>query len=231
MKHGKKYVDSFKAIDKAKQYDAPEALELAAKGAKAKFDETIELHIRLGVDSRHADQQVRGAVVLPNGTGKSKKVLVIAKGAFAEEAKKAGADFVGEKDMLDKIKNENWFDFDVVVATPDMMPEVGKIGNILGPRNLMPNPKTGTVTTKVGAIVENLKKGMVTYKNDKFGNIHTVIGKVSFDEKKLAENLSYVVTTISKAKPQTVKGTFIENIAISTTMGPGIKLDKNSFDI
>ena len=231
MKHGKKYVDSFKAIDKAKQYDAPEALELAAKGAKAKFDETIELHIRLGVDSRHADQQVRGAVVLPNGTGKSKKVLVIAKGAFAEEAKKAGADFVGEKDMLDKIKNENWFDFDVVVATPDMMPEVGKIGNILGPRNLMPNPKTGTVTTKVGAIVEDLKKGMVTYKNDKFGNIHTVIGKVSFDEKKLAENLSYVVTTISKAKPQTVKGTFIENIAISTTMGPGIKLDKNSFDI
>ena len=145
--------------------------------------------------------------------------------------KNAGADFVGEKDMLDKIKNENWFDFDVVVATPDMMPEVGKIGNILGPRNLMPNPKTGTVTTKVGAIVEDLKKGMVTYKNDKFGNIHTVIGKVSFDEKKLAENLSYVITTISKAKPQTVKGTFIENIAISTTMGPGIKLDKNSFDI
>ena len=149
----------------------------------------------------------------------------------AEEAKAAGADFVGGDELIPKIQNEGWLDFDVVVATPDMMPEVGRIGNILGPRNLMPNPKTGTVTTKVGAIVEDLKKGMVTYKNDKFGNIHTVIGKVSFDEKKLAENLSYVVTTISKAKPQTVKGTFIENIAISTTMGPGIKLDKNSFDI
>ena len=227
----KRMVEANKLVEPGKMYDVAEAIDLALKMPKAKFDETLEMHIKLGVDSKQADQQVRGVMVLPNGTGKSKKVLVIAKGAFAEEAKKAGADFVGEKDMLDKIKNENWFDFDVVVATPDMMPEVGKIGNILGPRNLMPNPKTGTVTTKVGAIVEDLKKGMVTYKNDKFGNIHTVIGKVSFDEKKLAENLSYVVTTISKAKPQTVKGTFIENIAISTTMGPGIKLDKNSFDI
>ena len=231
MKRGKKYLEAAKSIDRATLYDPAEAIGLAKKAAVAKFDETIEVHIRTGCDGRHADQQIRGAVVLPHGTGKTKKVLVIAKGAFAEEAKKAGADFVGEKDMLDKIKNENWFDFDVVVATPDMMPEVGRIGNILGPRNLMPNPKTGTVTTKVGTIVEDLKKGMVTYKNDKFGNIHTVIGKVSFDEKKLAENLTYVVTTISKAKPQTVKGTFIENIAISTTMGPGIKLDKNSFDI
>ena len=231
MKRGKRYVEAAKAIDRATLYDTADAIALVKKSAVAKFDETIEAHLRTGCDGRHADQQIRGAVVLPHGTGKTKKVLVIAKGAFAEEAKKAGADFVGEKDMLDKIKNENWFDFDVVVATPDMMPEVGRIGNILGPRNLMPNPKTGTVTTKVGAIVEDLKKGMVTYKNDKFGNIHTVIGKVSFDEKKLAENLTYVVTTISKAKPQTVKGTFIENIAISTTMGPGIKLDKNSFDI
>ena len=158
-------------------------------------------------------------------------MLVIAKGAFAEEAKNAGADFVGDKDMIDKIKNENWFGFDVVVATPDMMPEVGKIGNILGPRNLMPNPKTGTVTTKVGDTVKSIKNGMVTYKNDKFGNIHTIIGKVSFDESKLLENLQYVVTTIAKAKPSTVKGNFIENITISTTMGPGIKVDKNSFDI
>ena len=174
---------------------------------------------------------MKGSLSLPNGTGKTKKVLVIAKGAFAEEAASAGADFVGDKDMIDKIKNENWFGFDVVVATPDMMTKERKIGNILGPRNLMPNPKTGTVTTKVGAIVEDIKKGMVTYKNDKFGNIHTIIGKVSFDESKLLENLGYVVTTIAKAKPSTVKGNFIENITISTTMGPGIKVDKNSFDI
>ena len=210
-KYGKKYVEASKNVDKNKAYALEDAIKLVKETSVTKFDSTIDVAIKLNIDPKKADQQL--------------------KGAFAEEAKNAGADFVGEKDMLDKIKNENWFDFDVVVATPDMMPEVGKIGNILGPRNLMPNPKTGTVTTKVGAIVEDLKKGMVTYKNDKFGNIHTVIGKVSFDEKKLAENLSYVITTISKAKPQTVKGTFIENIAISTTMGPGIKLDKNSFDI
>ena len=219
-KYGKKYVEASKNVDKNKAYTLEDAIKLVKETSVTKFDSTIDVAIKLNIDPKKADQQLKGALSLPNGTGKSKKVLVIAKGAF-----------VGEKDMLDKIKNENWFDFDVVVATPDMMPEVGKIGNILGPRNLMPNPKTGTVTTKVGAIVEDLKKGMVTYKNDKFGNIHTVIGKVSFDEKKLAENLSYVITTISKAKPQTVKGTFIENIAISTTMGPGIKLDKNSFDI
>ena len=230
-KLGKKYVEASKKIEKAKLYDVKEAISLVKETSTTKFDSSVEVAMHLNIDTKKSDQQLRGSIVLPNGTGKSKKILVLAKGAAAEAAKKAGADFVGEKDMLDKIKNENWFDFDVVVATPDMMPEVGKIGNILGPRNLMPNPKTGTVTTKVGAIVGDLKKGMVTYKNDKFGNIHTVIGKVSFDEKKLAENLSYVVTTISKAKPQTVKGTFIENIAISTTMGPGIKLDKNSFDI
>ena len=227
----KKYTQAVAKIDRTKLYDSKEALDLVAEIASAKFDETVEAHIKLGVDGRHADQQVRGAIVLPHGTGKTKRVLVFAKGEKATEAQAAGADFVGAEDLVQKIQKENWFEFDVVVATPDMMPEVGRIGNILGPRNLMPNPKTGTVTTKVGAIVEDLKKGMVTYKNDKFGNIHTVIGKVSFDEKKLAENLTYVVTTISKAKPQTVKGTFIENIAISTTMGPGIKLDKNSFDI
>ena len=231
MKTGKRYSEAAKLIEKTKTYDLEEAVALVKKTASAKFDETIEAHFRLGVDGRHADQQVRGAVVLPHGTGKTVKVLVFAKGNKVDEALAAGADYAGGDELVPKIQNEGWLDFDVVVATPDMMPEVGKIGNILGPRNLMPNPKTGTVTTKVGAIVEDLKKGMVTYKNDKFGNIHTVIGKVSFDEKKLAENLSYVITTISKAKPQTVKGTFIENIAISTTMGPGIKLDKNSFDI
>ena len=186
-KYGKKYVEASKNVDKNKAYALEDAIRLVKETSVTKFDSTVDVAIKLNIDPKKSDQQLKGALSLPNGTGKSKKVLVIAKGAFAEEAKKAGADFVGEKDMLDKIKNENWFDFDVVVATPDMMPEVGKIGNILGPRNLMPNPKTGTVTTKVGAIVEDLKKGMVTYKNDKFGNIHTVIGKVSFDEKKLAE--------------------------------------------
>lgn len=230
-KYGKKYVEASKNIDKNIAYSLEDAIKLVKNTSVTKFDSTVEVAIKLNIDSKKSDQQMKGSLSLPNGTGKTKKVLVIAKGAFAEEAASAGADFVGDKDMIDKIKNENWFGFDVVVATPDMMPEVGKIGNILGPRNLMPNPKTGTVTTKVGAIVEDIKKGMVTYKNDKFGNIHTIIGKVSFDESKLLENLGYVVTTIAKAKPSTVKGNFIENITISTTMGPGIKVDKNSFDI
>lgn len=230
-KYGKKYVEASKNIDKNKAYNVEDAIKLVKESSITKFDSTIDVAIKLNIDPKKSDQQLKGSLSLPNGTGKTKKVLVIAKGAFAEEAKKAGADFVGEKDMIDKIKNENWFEFDCIVATPDMMPEVGKIGNILGPRNLMPNPKTGTVTTKVGAIVEDLKKGMVTYKNDKFGNVHTVIGKASFDAKKLAENLNYVISTISKAKPQTVKGTFIQNVAISTTMGPSVKVDKNSFDI
>ena len=230
-KHGKKYVEASKNIEKDKLYSLEDAIKLVKETSITKFDSSIDVAIKLNIDSKKSDQQMKGSLSLPNGTGKTKKVLVIAKGAFAEEAKNAGADYVGEKDMLDKIKNEGWFDFDTIVATPDMMPEVGKIGNILGPRNLMPNPKTGTVTTKVAAIVEDIKKGMVTYKNDKFGNIHTVIGKVSFAEDKLIENLKYVITTISKAKPNTVKGNFIENITISTTMGPGIKIDKNSFDI
>ena len=230
-KYGKKYVEASKNVDKTIAYSLEDAIKLVKSTSVTKFDSTVEVAIKLNIDSKKSDKQMKGSLSLPNGTGKTKKVLVIAKGAFAEEAKNAGADFVGDKDMIDKIKNESWFGFDVIVATPDMMPEVGKIGNILGPRNLMPNPKTGTVTTKVGAVVEDIKKGMVTYKNDKFGNIHTIIGKVSFAEDKLAENLKYVVTTIAKAKPSTVKGNFIENISISTTMGPGIKVDKNSFDI
>ena len=230
-KYGKKYVEASKNVDKTVAYSLEDAIKLVKKTAVTKFDSTVDVAIKLNIDPKKADQQLKGSLSLPNGTGKTKKVLVIAKGAFADEAKAAGADFVGEKDLLDKIKNENWFEFDVIVATPDMMPEVGKIGNILGPRNLMPNPKTGTVTPKVADVVKDIKKGMVTYKNDKFGNVHTIIGKVSFDAKKLTENLEYVITTISKAKPNTVKGTFIENIAISTTMGPGIKVDKNSFDI
>lgn len=230
-KYGKKYVEASKNVDKNKAYSLTDAIKLVKTTSTTKFDGTVDVAIKLNIDPKKADQQLKGSLSLPNGTGKTKKVLVIAKGAFAEEAKNAGADFVGEKDLLDKIKNENWFEFDTIVATPDMMPEVGKIGNILGPRNLMPNPKTGTVTTKVGATVEDIKKGMVTYKNDKFGNVHTVIGKISFDEKKLQENLEYVIATISKAKPNTVKGAFIDNIAISATMGPGIKVDKNSFDI
>ena len=230
-KYGKKYVEASKNIDKNKIYNLEDAIKLVKESSVTKFDSTIDVAIKLNIDSKKSDQQMKGSLSLPNGSGKTKKVLVIAKGAFAEEAKNAGAEFVGDQDMIDKIKNENWFEFDTIVATPDMMPEVGKIGNILGPRNLMPNPKVGTVTTKVGAVVEDIKKGMVTYKNDKFGNVHTIIGKVSFDEEKLAENLKYVISSIAKAKPSSVKGNFIENISISTTMGPGIKVDKNSFDI
>ena len=229
-KRGKKYNEVAKLIDRTKKYSVAEAVALVKKTAIAKFDSTIDVSFKLHLDTKQPDQQLRGTIVLPNGNGKTKKILALTNTQQAQ-AKAAGADFVGAADMIEKIQKENWFGYDIIVATPDMMGQIGRLGRILGPKGLMPNPKTGTVTTKVGAIVEDLKKGMVTYKNDKFGNIHTVIGKVSFDEKKLAENLSYVVTTISKAKPQTVKGTFIENIAISTTMGPGIKLDKNSFDI
>lgn len=230
-KYSKKYVEASKNVDKMKAYNVKDAIDLVKNTSVTKFDSTVEVAIRLNVDAKKSDQQLKGSLSLPHGTGKSKKILVIATGANAEEAKKAGADIVGDKDMINKIKEESWFDFDVIVATPDMMPELGKIGNILGPRNLMPNPKTGTVTTKVADTVKEIKKGMVTYKNDKFGNVHTIIGKVSFDATKLQENLEYVVTTIAKAKPASVKGIFIQNISISTTMGPGIKVDKNSFDI
>ena len=229
-KHGKKYVEVSKNLEN-KLYTKEEATKLVKNTSTTKFDSTVEVAIKLNIDAKKTDQQLRGSLVMPKGTGKSKTVLVIAKGAFAEEAKNAGADFVGDKDMIDKIKSENWFGFDVVVATPDMMPEVGKIGNILGPKGLMPNPKTGTVTTKVADVVKDLKSGMVTYKTDSFGNIHTIIGKVSFKENDLLENLDYVIKTINKAKPQTVKGIFIDKIAISTTMGPSIKVDKNSFEL
>lgn len=230
-KHGKKYVEASNLVDNNKLYTKEEACELVKKASTTKFDGSVEVAIKLNIDTKKSDQQLKGSLVMPNGTGKSKTVLVIAKGAFAEEAKNAGADFVGDVDMINKIKTENWFGFDVIVATPEMMPEVGKIGNILGPRGLMPNPKTNTVTTKVADVVKDLKSGMVTYKTDSFGNIHTIIGKVSFDANKLVENLDYVVKTINKAKPQSVKGVFIDRIAIAATMGPGIKVDKNSFDI
>lgn len=229
-KRSKKYVEVSKNVDGNKLYTKEEAIKLIKTTSTTKFDSTVEVAIKLNIDAKKSDQQLRGSLTMPHGTGKSKKVLVIAKGAFAEEAKNAGADFVGDTDLLNKIKEENWFDFDVMVATPDMMPEVGKIGNILGPKGLMPNPKTNTVTTKVAQVVLDIKKGMVSYRNDSYGNIHTVIGKVSFDENKLLENLEYVVKTIYRAKPQAVKGVFIDKIAISTTMGPGIKVDKNSFD-
>ena len=225
MKHGKKYVDSFKAIDKAKQYDAPEALELAAKGAKAKFDETIELHIRLGVDSRHADQQVRGAIVLPHGVGKTKKVLVFAKGPKATEAEEAGADYVGAEEMAQKIQSENWFDFDVVIASPDMMGVVGRLGKILGPKGLMPNPKSGTVTPDVAKAIEEVKAGKVEYRLDKTNIIHTPIGKASFGAKKLAENFDAIIGAIIKAKPAAAKGQYLRSVTVSATMGPGVKIN------
>ena len=230
-KFGKKYVEASKNVDKSKAYPIKDAVKLAKETSVTKFDSTIDVDLKLNIDTKKADQMLRGSLVLPNGSGKSKKILVLAKGEQANIAKELGADYVGDKDLIDKIKSENWFDFDIVVATPEMMPEVGKIGNILGPRGLMPNPKTGTVTAKVENVINDIKKGMVEYRADSYGNIHTVIGKASFDEKALEENLRYVVSTISKTKPTSVKGTFIQGISISSTMGPGIKVDKNSFDI
>lgn len=230
-KHGKKYVEASKKVDSTKLYSVDEAISLVKETSVTKFDSTVEVAIKLNIDAKKSDQNLRGSFVLPNGTGKKKKVLVIAKGEPATKAREAGADYVGDKDMIDKISKENWFDFDVIVATPDMMPELGKIGKVLGPKGLMPNPKTGTVTTDVVKAIEDINKGMVQYKNDANGNIHTIIGKVSFDNAKLAENLKYVVTTVAKAKPASVKGVFINSITVTSTMGPGIKLDKNSFDI
>jgi len=229
-KSGKKYVEASSKVEKNKLYTKEEAIKLVKETSITNFDSTVEVAFKLNLDTRKADQQLRGSMVLPNGTGKTKRVLVIAKGDAANEAKKAGADFVGEQEMIDKIANENWFDYDVIVATPDMMASLGKIGRVLGPKGLMPNPKTGTVTMTPAKAVEDIKKGMVSYKTDSYGNVHTIIGKVSFDEKKLLENLDYVYNTINKSKPTVVKGKYIENITISSTMGPGIKLDKNSFD-
>ena len=230
MKKSKKYVEASIKVDNITLYTKEDAIKLVKETATAKFDSTVEVAIKLNLDTKKADQQLRGSLVLPNGTGKTKKVLVIAKGEAAQKAKDAGADYVGDMDMINKIQNENWFDFDVIVATPDMMASLGRIGRILGPKGLMPNPKTGTVTMNTEKAVEDIKKGMITYKTDSYGNVHSIIGKVSFDDAKLLENLVYVVNTIVKAKPQTVKGNYIENISISSTMGPGIKLDKNSFE-
>ena len=230
-KLGKKYVEASKKVDKNTLYSKEEAIKLVKETATTKFDSTVEVAIKLNLDTKKADQQLRGSFVLPNGTGKTKKVLVIAKGEAANAAKNAGADYVGDTDMIEKIQNENWFDFDVIVATPDMMAQLGRIGRVLGPKGLMPNPKTGTVTMNTAKAVEDIKKGMVSYKTDSFGNVHTIIGKVSFTEEQLLENLTYVYNTIVKVKPSTVKGNYIENISVASTMGPGIKLDKNSFGI
>ena len=228
MKRGKKYVEAAKLIDRATLYDRDEAIALVKKSATAKFDETIEAHIRTGCDGRHADQQIRGAVVLPHGTGKKVRILVFAKDAKAEEAKAAGADFVGGDELIPKIQNEGWLDFDVVVATPDMMAIVGRLGRVLGPRNLMPNPKTGTVTMDVAKAVEESKGGKITYRADRAGNVQAIIGKVSFEAEKLVENFKAFNETIQKAKPATAKGTYVTNLTITTTQGVGIKVDVNS---
>lgn len=229
-KFGKKYVEASKLIEKGKTYSVEEAVELVKKTNVTKFDGSVELAINLNIDTKKADQQMRGSIVLPNGTGKTKKICVLAKGAQAEEAKKAGAAYVGDADLIDKMAKENWFDFDVIVATPEMMPLLGKIGKILGPKGLMPNPKTGTVTPNVTKAVEDINKGMIEYRADSYGIVHTIVGKISFDSAKLVENINYFMSTILKAKPTTVKGNYINSVAISSTMGPGIKLDKNSFD-
>ncbi len=226
MKRGKKYLEKEKLINKSNLYDANEAVDLVTKTAVAKFDETVEAHIRLGVDSRHADQQVRGAVILPHGTGKTVRVLVFAKGDKADEAEKAGADFVGAEDMVAKIQGENWFDFDVVVATPDMMGLVGRLGRVLGPKGLMPNPKAGTVTMDVSKAVNDIKAGKIEYRLDKTNIIHVPMGKVSFGKDKLFENFQTLMSAIIKAKPSATKGQYIKSIVISTTMGPGIKVNQ-----
>lgn len=226
-KRGKKYQEAVKLIDREQLYAAEEALELVKKTATAKFDETVEVAFRLGVDPKKADQQIRGAVVLPNGTGKVQRVLVFAKGEKAKEAEAAGADYVGEEDYINKIQ-QGWFEFDVIVATPDMMGQVGKIGRVLGPKGLMPNPKTGTVTFEVEKAVKDIKAGKVEYRVDKAGNIHVPIGKVSFETEKLLENLNTIVDTIIKAKPAAAKGTYIKNISVSSTMGPGVRLNVNA---
>ena len=226
MKTAKRYAESAKLVDRTKEYEIKEALEIIEKMPKPKFDETVELHVKLGVDSKHADQQVRGTVVLPNGTGKTQKVLVFAKGPKAEEAQKAGADFVGAEELIPKIQNENWFDYDVVVATPDMMGVVGRLGKVLGPKGLMPNPKSGTVTMDVTKAINEIKSGKVEYRLDKTNIIHLGFGKVSFGADKLLENYETIMNAIIKAKPVAAKGQYIRSVAVSTTMGPGIFIDQ-----
>ncbi len=230
MKKGKKYQDGVKLIEKGKLYDPSEALDLVCKTAKAKFDETVELHVRLGVDSRHADQQVRGAVVLPNGTGKTVRVLVFAREGKADEAKAAGADYVGAEELAQKIQTENWFDFDVVVATPDMMGVVGRIGRVLGPKGLMPNPKAGTVTPDIAKAIEEIKSGKIEYRLDKTNIIHCPIGKASFGAEKLSANFNALMGAIIKAKPAAAKGQYLKSVAIASTMGPGIKINPSKVE-
>ena len=227
---GKKYVEALGKIEKGKAYTKEEAIKLAKETSISKFDGSVEVAVRLNLDTKKADQQLRGAIVLPHGTGKTKKVLVIAKGDNAKKAEEAGADYVGDVDMLEKIEKENWFDFDVMIATPDMMPLLGKLGRVLGPKGLMPNPKTGTVTTDVAKAVSEVKAGRVEYRTDSFGNVHGIIGKVYFTEEQLLDNLNAFMATIMKVKPASVKGDYIKNVAITTTMGPGIKILVNSFD-
>ena len=224
MFKGKKYVDSVKLIEKSKLYDPAEAMDLVCQTSKAKFDETVEIHLRLGVDSRHADQQVRGAIVLPNGTGKTVRVLVFAKGERADQARAAGAEFVGDTDLVEKIQKENWFDFDVVIATPDMMGTIGRLGRVLGPKGLMPNPKAGTVTMDVAKAVHEAKAGKIEYRLDKTNIIHCPIGKASFGPEKLAENFNALMGAVIKAKPAAAKGQYIRSCTVASTMGPGIKV-------
>ena len=225
MRKGKNYVESAKLIDRTKLYDVNEAIDTMLKTAKAKFDETVEIHIKLGVDSRHADQQVRGAIVLPHGTGKTTRVLVFAKGPKADEARAAGADYVGDMDMVEKIQKENWFDFEVVIATPDMMGVVGRLGKILGPKGLMPNPKAGTVTMNVEQAIKDSKAGRIEYRLDKTNIIHCPLGKVSFGQEKLVENFNALLGAIVKAKPAAAKGQYIRSCVIASTMGPGVKIN------
>jgi len=230
-KASKKYVEASSKVDKNKLYTIEEAVKLVKETSFSKFDGTVEVAFKLNVDPKKADQQLRGSLVLPNGTGKTKKILVLAKGDQATEAKNAGADFVGDIDLINKIETENWFDYDVIIATPEMMPALGKLGKVLGPKGLMPNPKLGTVTTNVADAITNIKKGMVEYKNDSYGNVHLSIGKLSFTEAKLEENLRAIIAEIVKNKPNGVKGTFIKNVSLSSTMSPGIKIDRNSLGL
>ncbi|HEX3040355.1 MAG TPA: 50S ribosomal protein L1 [Caproiciproducens sp.] len=227
MKHGKKYVDGAKLIDRSKLYDANEALDLCVKTGTSKFDETVEVHVKLGVDSRHADQQVRGAIVLPNGTGKNVRVLAICKGDAAKDAEAAGAEFVGAEDMVQKIQSENWMDFDILITTPDMMGLVGRLGKVLGPRGLMPNPKAGTVTREIGKAINEAKAGKIEYRLDKTNIIHCTIGKVSFGGEKLLENFDALLGAIVKAKPAASKGQYIRSCVVASTMGPGVRINPN----
>jgi large subunit ribosomal protein L1 len=231
MKKSKKYVEAATKVDRTKAYSLEEAVTLVKETSITKFDSSIELALRLNLDTKKADQQLRGAVVLPNGTGKTKKVLVIAKGEAAKAATEAGADYVGDVNYLEKIEKENWFDFDTMIATPDMMPLLGKLGRVLGPKGLMPNPKTGTVTMDTKTAVEDVKKGRIEYRTDSYGNVHVLVGKSSFEDAALVENVRAFVSLIIKTKPAAVKGKYILNVSVSSTMGPGVKIDTNSFDM